>query len=200
MIPGIIYILSYIPFMMVPGHGFKDVFTYQGYMFHFHSTLTAIHPFESPWWSWPFDIRPMVLYSGNDLSPEKVSSIVSMGNPLIWWAGIPAVIFAAVAAINRRDKMMAVVLVAIAFQYIPWALVHRSVFIYHFFSTMPFVILAIVYLIKYILEKYPEIRWGIYIYLGMTAILFIIFYPVISGMEVDRAYFEQLRWLKNWVF
>ncbi len=97
---------------------------------------------------------------------------------------------------------MLVVFVAIAFQYLPWFGVSRIVFIYHFFSTVPFMILSIVYVIKALLEKYPEMKRLVYYYLALVLVLFVMFYPVLSGLEVPRWYVEVfLLWFKgNWVF
>jgi len=52
----IIYILSYTPIMGMPGEGsgLELVFRYQENMLRYHETLTAAHPFSSPWWSWIF--------------------------------------------------------------------------------------------------------------------------------------------------
>jgi dolichyl-phosphate-mannose-protein mannosyltransferase len=203
-IPGIIYILSYIPFMMVPGpgHGLYEVYTYQGHMYNYHKNLVATHSFSSPWWSWPIDLKPIWFYGGTELTPGKTSSIVSMGNPAIWWVGIISMIAAISIAFKKSDRKASIFFIALAFQYLPWALISRLTFIYHFFSSVPFMILAIVYVIKHLLDTYPEAKPAIYLYLGVVAILFIMFYPVLSGMEVDKTYVDQyLRWFKNnWIF
>lgn len=203
-IPAVIYLLSYIPFMMVPGpgHGVWNVVTYQQHIFNYHKNLVATHSFSSPWWSWPLEYKPIWFYGGTDLPAGKSSSIVSMGNPAIWWAGIMAVIAAISISYKKKDRKMMVVFVAMACQYLPWALIARLTFIYHFFSSVPFVILSIVYVIKYLKENYPETKYAIYAYLGIVALLFFMFYPVLSGALVDKSYVDQyLRWFKNnWIF
>ena len=79
--PALIYLLSYLPFMMLPGprHGIKDVFTYQTHMFNYHSKLVATHPFSSTWWEWPLIKKPIWFYGGQHLPSGISSSIVSMG-------------------------------------------------------------------------------------------------------------------------
>ena len=203
-IPAGIYLASYIPFMMVPGpgHGLKDVVAAQINMYNYHKNLVATHSFSSPWYEWPFDWKPMWFYGGSDLPAGKASSIVSMGNPAIWWAGIFAFVASILIAFKKNDRKMTVVFVAAAFQYFPWVAISRITFIYHYFSTVPFMILAIVYVIKYLMENYPETRYTIYAYLGVVALLFIMFYPIMSGMMVDRSYVDTyLRWFKtHWIF
>jgi dolichyl-phosphate-mannose-protein mannosyltransferase len=201
-IPGVIYILSYIPFMMVPGpgHGLKEVFTLQQHMYNYHSTLKAGHPFTSPWWEWPLMVKPIWFYGGSELPAGKASTIASFGNPAIWWVGIVAMVLAVLTAIRLKDKKMIVIFMAIASQYLPWALVPRIAFIYHYFSIVPFVILSIVYVMKDLIDSYPRARYAFYAYLAITAVLFIWFYPVLSGMEVNRSYIDGLKWLKTWNF
>lgn len=205
-IPVLIYGLSYIPFLNVEGgnHGLGFILENQHSMFKYHSkdVLGATHPFSSYWWQWPLMTRPLETYLGSDLAPGMSSTMTIMGNPAVWWLGIIAIIAAFFIAIKKRDKKMVVLFTAMAFQYFPWIGVTRIVFIYHFFSTVPFMILSIVYVIKELLEKYPEMKLFVYTYLTIVMLLFIMFYPVLSGLEVPRTYVDHyLLWFKNkWVF
>jgi predicted membrane-bound dolichyl-phosphate-mannose-protein mannosyltransferase len=201
-VPSLIYLLAYLPYLALPGpgHGLADVFRLQAHMLNYHRTLQATHPFSSHWWSWPLDLRPMWMYSGAGLPVGTVSTIVSFGNPAIFWLGIPCVASAAFLAVHRHDAGMGVVLTALFFQYLPWVGINRLAFIYHFFSSVPFMILCIVATVKNLELRYPRFRavtWG---YLGIAAGLFIIFYPVLSGMPVPQTYVASLRWLPTWLF
>jgi len=202
-IPAIVYLLSYIPYLMVQGHNLQSVIDNQIYMYKYHSkdVLDATHGFGSKWWSWPLMLRPMWFYGGGDLPEGMASSIVCMGNPAIWWVGTLAVFAAIVISIVKKDKSMLPVFIAAACQYIPWIFIKRVVFIYHFFSTVPFLILSIVYVIKFLLEKFPKTRYFIYGYLIIAVVLFIMFYPVLSGLLINRKYVDYiLRWLPTWDF
>jgi len=171
------------------------------YKYHSKDVLDATHDYGSKWWSWPLMLRPMWFYGSGELPEGLASSIVCMGNPAIWWVGIVAMAAAIVITIVKRDKVMVPVFIAAAFQYVPWIFIDRVVFIYHFFSTVPFLILAIVYVIKFLLEKFPKTRYVIYGYLIIVAVLFIMFYPVLSALVVSRDYVDYvLRWLPGWDF
>jgi dolichyl-phosphate-mannose-protein mannosyltransferase len=203
-IPGVIYLLSYIPYMMVKDahHGLRDVINLQVFMYDYHKNLVADHFFKSKWYTWPFDYKPMWYYMGTDLPKGMAASITSMGNPAIWWLGVLAVPLSGIIAFVKRDKKMLVIFIAIAFQYLPWIFISRITFIYHYFSTIPFMILSIVYIIKFALEKLPMLKYSVYAYLAVTLLLFIAFYPVLSGMEVPKLYIDNyLRWFKgSWYF
>ena len=32
------------------------------YMYHYHSALEATHPYQSTWWMWMLDVRPILYY------------------------------------------------------------------------------------------------------------------------------------------
>lgn len=202
LIPIGLYILSYIPFMQVPGpgHGLGDLWPYQVHMYNYHKNLHATHSFASPWWQWPFMIRPLWFYSGSGLPAGTASTMVTMGNPAVWWAGIVAVVSAAWIGFKKKDKRILLILVAIAAQYLPWVLVPRIAFIYHYFSIVPFVILAIVYVLTHWMAKYAKAKYWVYAYLALALLLFAWFYPALSGLEVSWDYISHLRWFPTWTF
>ncbi|MGI6536979.1 MAG: hypothetical protein ACOX22_01190 [Caldicoprobacterales bacterium] len=142
--------------------------------------------FQSSWWTWPFMIRPIWYYNGRDLPAGMASTIVSLGNPAVWWMGIPA-FFIALRAAWRGNKSLILLVTAIISQYIPWIFISRSAFIYHFFPMVPFLILTVVYLIKKWIEEGKSMKY-VYGYLALVLVLFIMFYPAISGLIVPKAY------------
>jgi hypothetical protein len=208
-IPASIYLAAYIPFMAVRTPGASPVTAIaavvheQEFMYSYHATLTATHPFSSSWYEWPLIVKPIWYYTGNAVLPEnKVSSIASFGNPAVWWLGIPALAALLVITIARRDKLGLFILMALAAQYVPWIVIPRKLtFIYHFFSSLPFLIFAVTYICKLIVERFPRTRYAIFGYVAIVVILFLMFYPVLSGYVVDKSYVEgYLRWFPSWYF
>jgi dolichyl-phosphate-mannose-protein mannosyltransferase len=203
-IPGIIYSLSFLPILTVPGepHTVSRLIEYQKNMYDYHSKLKATHAFGSPWYEWPFMVKPIWYYTGQSQVPEgEVSSIVSMGNPAVWWIGILAVIAAIFIVRKRKDKGMFVVLVAFFSQYVPWMLVTRLTFIYHFFAMVPFMVLCITYVLKDKIETNPVWKKWTYAYMGVVLGLFAMFYPILSGAVVSKWYVSHfLSWFRSWYF
>ncbi|MGG1514370.1 phospholipid carrier-dependent glycosyltransferase [Paenibacillus oryzisoli] len=203
LIPVTIYTLSYIPFMMVPGpgHGLKDVVTYQVHMYKYHKDLVATHPFSSPWWEWPMMLRPIWYYQAKFMPAGTLSSIVSFGNPLVWWPGFIAVLFSLYMVFINNDKRLRLLLIAYGSQYLPWILVPRLTFIYHYFAMVPFLVLILTLYIKQFLEQGPpKRRQWVLVYLGGVLLLFFLFYPILSGMIIPAKYSFFLRWLPGWNF
>ncbi|OXM87462.1 phospholipid carrier-dependent glycosyltransferase [Paenibacillus rigui] len=202
-VPMIVYILAYIPFMRVPGpgHGLADVLSYQKHMLSYHSLLTGTHPFSSSWWQWPLMNRPVWYYGAAELSPGTISSIVAIGNPLIWWVGFGAMLHLTYRAIRTGERTAVFLSVAYVSQYIPWMLVPRMTFLYHYFAMVPFLILALAYYCKQWMLEQPVKRRRLTVYLAAVAVCFILFYPVLSGLVVDRSYAEHvLKWFPRWQF
>lgn len=203
-IPLGIYILSYLPYM--PSNPDKSllevVWDNQNYMYNYHANLNATHYYQSSWYSWLIDGRPIYYYSSSSagLAAGIRASVVSMGNPAIWWTGLACLVPALYFAWVRKEKMMLVVFIGYACQLFPWILVTRCTFIYHYFTAVPFLILMIVYVIKCLYEDKIINRKVIAVYLGIVVLLYILFYPVMVGIPVKDAYIDVLRWFSTWEF
>lgn len=202
-VPAVIYFLSYIPAMLTPATGLEFFFTNQPSMYNYHSGLADDHPYGSAWWSWPLDLRPLYAYSPNrSFVPAGTSmGISSFGNPFVWWLTIPVIVGGIVQTVRRKgSRELTFLLVGFASMYLPWVLVPRVAFIYHFFPCVIFVVLGIVYFIKRFVEKDPKEKKYVYLYLAAVFVLFLAFYPVLTGIAVPTAYVENcLRWLPSWV-
>lgn len=201
-IPVGIYVLSYIPYMASnPDKSLIEiVLDNQEYMFNYHSGLDATHPFGSQWWSWPVMGRPIWYYIGPDLGDGMRATIVSLGNPLIWWVGIPAAIGSGYFAWRNKDKTMIIFYVALVLQYAPWILIDRVCFIYHFFTSVPFIIFMIVYFFKNLIEDKIIPKWVLWIYMALVVAVFLLYYPVLTGLPVSTSYVEKLRLFSTWYF
>lgn len=210
-VPGIIYFFSYIPFPFFKfddmGSTVSSFVDMQKSMFRYHSTLEARHPFESTWMSWLVDGRPIWYYAGaNEFLPgTQVASIAAFGNPVVWWAGLIGVVLLIYYSIQKKftDKIAIFILVGFASQLMPWMLVTRASFIYHYFGSVPFIILALTYVLLQLWneEKYRSKVKGIMIFLVIaTIVLFVFFYPILSGMPVPDWYAKLLEWFPSWRF
>ncbi|MDR1542177.1 MAG: phospholipid carrier-dependent glycosyltransferase [Clostridiales bacterium] len=197
-IPIAIYCVSYIPFLYAQGDvGIKGILDNQADMFRYHSKLVSEHAFSSYWFTWPFMTRPIYYYSGTAANGLK-TGISSFGNPAIWWMGIAAVFYCIRAQSKRYDGAILFLFTAYASNYLPWALVSRTTYIYHYFPSVPFIILLITYMFKNgINPKHPKAAVA---YVILAALLFIAFYPVISGFPIPMAFVDAaLKWFPTWV-
>lgn len=196
-IAAVIYLLTFVPYMII-GHTLMDVYQAQWSMFNYHSGLTATHPFSSPWWTWPLITRPVWLYV-SELPGEMVSTIAAMGNPAVWWIGLVSIIFAVKEALRAKNRICMFLAVLFFSQWLPYALISRTLFLYHFYFDVPIMILATSYFINNVWRTRGG-RATVLVYLGLVAAMFVLFYPVISGMPIPFYWRNDLRWLRSWVF
>ena len=208
MIPAAIYLLSYLPFRDYSDNGlFARMLENQATMFNYHSTLDATHPYSSPWYQWPVIARPIWYFSGQPGETLR-EGISAFGNPLVWWAGIPAFLYMILRWAKERDRTAAFLCIGYLAQYLPWVFVTRITFIYHYFPSVVFVVLMIVYgLMCWGQSANSSKRLTNLQFLALMAGygiavlgLFLMFYPVLTGQPVEAEYVSRwLRWFDSWV-
>ena len=76
-------------------------------------------------------------------TPSRRST--TRGNLAAWWLSIPAIAFAAWQAFRRRSLALALVTIMFASLWLPWARIDRATFQYHYYTALPFVLLALAY-------------------------------------------------------
>ena len=201
-IPFAIYFLSYIPIILSDKETLGYFWENQKSMLSYHSYLTATHPYGSPWWSWPLDLRPLYAYNPNrDFVPDGISQGIStFGNPLVWWLTIPAVAYLIYHSAKKgKNAEINTILTGFGAMYLPWALVSRQAFIYHFFPCVVFLVIGIAYALRELLKKYGKLKIPVASYLVLVFLLYIAYYPVLTGIKVPEIYAQMLSWLPTWV-
>ena len=205
-IPALIYYFSYYwQLQSEGGLNLSRVIQLQESMFSYHSGLGGdTHYFRSDWYEWPIIWWPMWYYSGTGYMPDGViSSISCMGNPAVWWTGLIALLatFYFLAVKKRKPDSYHLVIIGFLSQFLPWVLVPRSTFIYHYFASVPFIILCTVLMLDRIRKRSPKaFKTCAAILLVAALVLFVAFYPLESGMPVARSYAKYLRWFKWYNF
>ena len=245
LVPLVIYYVSYIPYFAYDGIGVTPkkvieaaVGTYftngqLGGMLGYHSEAGRgmDHYFYSPWYQWPVIGKPM-WYASNDFEPEGMqSTIMAMGNPAVWWTGLIAI--AAVGAIwaarhlqrdrsvslfvERDDPRFGILLLLYFGQFLPWTLVPRGTYIYHYFPCVPFLILALVLCLDVIADggaaiyalphgaegQKPREKLALALLIGLLLLalcLFIFFFPYASGVTASQEWLDACKWFKNWLW
>lgn len=213
-IPVMVYVMAYIPLMSVTGSGLTGILDNQTSMWNYHSHIKDSHPFSSQWYEWPLMIKPIWYYSGSaNVAPNLVSTIINFGNPVVWMIGSAALLFLIYSLAVRWEMAKPIpggtpynqliglfIVIAALAQYLPWALIPRKlVFIYHFFLTMPFVLLALVFAARELAERFKHLAWARYVWIvvGAVAVLFfVLYFPVLGGTPVPRWWAEGLKWLR----
>jgi hypothetical protein len=156
LIPVAVYVVSYLPWAYIENHQLFDGFPVghtgqklidlTGQMYAYHNLLTSPHPASSPWWAWPFDLKPVWFYQ-DGFAGSTAGAVYDAGNLVIWWIGAVALVFVSIMAFRRRSLALALIMIGFAAQWVSWARIDRAAFQYHYYTALPFVILALAYLV-----------------------------------------------------
>jgi dolichyl-phosphate-mannose--protein O-mannosyl transferase len=179
-VPLLIYVASYARWFGGPTIPYGwDLVEVTKQMYWYHSSLTAPHPAGSPWWSWPLVLKPVYWYLGSP-GPNATAVIYDAGNIVLFWGGVAAFAWAAVASIRARSWSLAILVFALLTQYVAWIPITRVLFFYHFFTALPFYLLILAAALAALWES-GRAR-AVTGYLTLAAAAFAFFYPFISGL------------------
>lgn len=188
-LPVVVYFASYIP-MFLTGHSLTIWWEMQKQMWWYHTGLDATHAYTSAWWSWPFMIRPLYLYTSDEVG-GMVSRIYAAGNPLVFWFGAASVFLSFFYALLEKNKKLALVVFSYFVFFVPWAASPRIMFLYHYLPSIPFMAIAT----GYVLRKSP----GMILPFFITATMFFVyFYPHWTGLPVPLWLDQSYYWVPNW--
>jgi len=144
-------------------------------------------------WSWFLPGRSTI-YSF--VGGEKVTAIIGLGHPLIFW--LWPVVFLALAKetlANLPHKKQLGLFFVLAFfsaLFFPWLVSLRPTFLFYVLPTVPFVCLGIAYLLEKIWEQG---KWGkivVTFYLLAVFGLFLLYLPLLSGQPISWQHFRVL--------
>ncbi len=189
----------------------QSLWHYHTEIYNFHINLSASHSYAAKAYTWPFMLRPTAFFwrdkdSGclfNTASSDCVSTITSLGNPLIWWAAALATSVLAASWFRTRDKTTTLLALGIFAGFFPWLLLpNRTMFEFYVVSYSPWVILILVAGLRAWFQNSASPRkaanWiaGLLITMALASAFF---YPIWSGMWISYDFWRLHMWLPSWI-
>ena len=211
LIPAGIYYLSYYPYGIAKGMDggismlfdtdyAKIVLDNQKFMFTYHAGVDANHPYSSSWYQWLVDGRP-ILYYLRSLPNNYKSAFGAFLNPLVCWGGLLAMMAMIWRTLWHKDSKAMFILIGYLSQLVPWMFISRITFAYHYFPCLIFLVLAICHVFNSFRLRDREWKVQVYTATALCLLLFIAFYPVLTGVPTPRAYTDLLVWVPGaWPF
>ena len=225
LLPIAVYFVIYLPWFHHFGWSFKDWWENQTAMLNYHRQLrtndldpkthqyTPTHPYYSRAWTWPFMLRPVNFFLRN-LNPG-IRQILDIGNPAIFWGSVWAFPFVAYMWRRRRDWRAGFIVVPALSLYVPWLLVTRPQFFFYVLPMTPFMVLAIVFLLRDLAattivlrdpvtgervesSRLPYLPFVVAFVL-IAVVLFIWFWPVLTGAPLTDTMWRARVWFRGWV-
>ncbi|MBI4059041.1 glycosyltransferase family 39 protein [Candidatus Microgenomates bacterium] len=189
LIVPVIYLVSYIPFF-TSGHTVSQFIELQQQMWWYHTGLRAQHDYQSAALSWPLMVRPVWLFV--DHKDDLVANIYILGNPLIFWGGLVAMVIAGVVGLLRRQGNLLFVVGGWSIMFLPWAASPRVMFLYHYLPAIPFLSLAIGWWLS------TQNKKTIAYCLLPIALSYLFFFPHWTGIFVPGWLDNLYYWLPSW--
>ena len=215
LLPFIVYLLSYGQWWL-QGHTIKQFYELHQQIWWYQTGLKATHGYQSAALTWPILYRPVWFYVKyqdvvkNGMKQLYIGNIYTMGNPLIWWAGLAGILYLVHQLadwflhwwkdIKLKTSLLPLGIVLIGYfgMFLPWTLSPRIMFLYHYLPSIPFLCLGLAYTLSQIRKTGPIGRKGVTIYLILVVLAFIYFYPQWSALPLPQKWVDQYYWLPSW--
>lgn len=193
----------------------QSLWQYHVTMYNSASQITSGHTYASPAWQWPLLLRPTGMYyhqdafgvDGCQAANGCAQVISSIPNPLVWYAGVAAVLYLAYRFVITRDWRYALVLTGVAVTYVPWLFFPaRTVFQFYTVLILPFMLLALTFALQDIAGSGRSDTYRrhtgqrlVLVFLGVAVLLAAFWYPVISAMPVPYDFWRLHNWMPSWI-
>ncbi|MBA3743255.1 phospholipid carrier-dependent glycosyltransferase [Sporichthya sp.] len=109
------------------------------------------HPYQSDWKTWPVEKRSIYYYLGPDEGGGKHRYLYLIGNPVVWWGTLGGVALTllgwllAPGLFRPHRRRLALLAVTYLGSYLPFMLISRPMFLYHYFFPLMFSLAFAVY-------------------------------------------------------
>ncbi len=184
---------------------------YHSEMLNFHTGLTESHPYQANPWSWLVMGRPTSFFydSPSDCGAKNCArEVLALGTPILWWIGTIAIAviigFWIKSLVDRTtDSAATIVVVGILAGYLPWfAMQQRTMFSFYAIVIEPFMIVAIVYCAKLLLDSDLKPAVSHSIVGGLFALVmlcFLYFLPLYTGQTITYDDWKMRMWFDSWI-
>ena len=193
------YLASWTGWFVSHGWGYRSndpigsFIAYHQQMYHFHSTLSMQHPYQTPASTWLAMLRPTSFFFENH--DGLVNAINPIGNPVIWFGGIAALGFLFSWFVTNRDRVSVLVFTGFIAGYLPWLLYpNRTSFQFYSVVFEPWILLVITLM----LYRYRAVRLASVGSL-VTFGVFVFFLPIYLGLPIPLWFWQIHMWLPSWI-
>lgn len=178
--------------------------------------LISSHPYGSTPASWPLLKRGIRYWTGG----EGDSSIYLFGNPLVWVTAFTSVLFWLVFQFvmilrdqrhyeiseswrgirERVDNAGGMLFLAWMLHFLPFFMLHRQLFLYHYFPALYFSILMFGFSVDLVFSRSSKsVKWVLSLGLALSIVAcFVLWSPWTYGLTVTTKYCESLKLRSQW--
>jgi dolichyl-phosphate-mannose-protein mannosyltransferase len=188
------------------------------YAFHTGFLNDSTHIYQSNPWGWLLLNRPVGVDAQLDIQPGQqgcaaaagstcLRQVLLLGNPVVWWFGTIAALWAVVAWVSRRDWRYGLVTVGVAVTWLPWLRYDdRPIFSYYAVAILPFLVLGATLLLGEVLGRAdagPRRRAAGAAAVGSVLVLVVMsfawFWPIWTDQLVTNREWLSRMWFRRWI-
>ena len=213
-LPFAVYMATYIP-MFAAGQGLEHWWFLSDESYKFHASLTTQHGWQSEFWQWPINARPVFFF----VEGGTHSKIYNLGNPLVYWMSLPALAFSLWQGVKfiriRIEKGSRIAIwgrlgetqAALIFVFVCWLVLWlfwatnpRTLFSYHYIPAFVFAVLALGYVVHWLWNesRFDRSRQIAIVFLVAVGVTFVYFYPHLAAVDVPQWLDDQYYWFGSW--
>jgi dolichyl-phosphate-mannose-protein mannosyltransferase len=194
---------------LVPSNFVEKITELNRVMFTSSSGMTATHPNSSKWYTWPIMQRSVFYWQDNATSTDSQHSyIYLLGNPFIYWLGTISVIMLILVSIFKliirkklsidpeTSKVMIFITIGYLANLLPFMLIGRVMFLYHYETALIFSIMAVAFLVDIMVPKKKVIAIVLILAIALSA--FIYWSPLTYGTPLTDLQMKSRMWLTTW--
>ncbi len=170
------------------------------------------HVGASPWYTWPIMKHPMGWWSPSSVPAGEKAMIVLVGNPVVWWGGLAAVVIGLAMFLTRRQRFAGregaylLALGGVLLNFLPFAGIQRIMYLYHYLFALLFVIMLGAFstgVLSGWMEAPDRLWWfrtrrsaiGYVALAGLLAVGFVYFLPFTYGGVMSTAAWDARFWV-----
>lgn len=165
-------------------------------MYALQTQVLSSHTYQSDWWSWPLMIRPIWYFYEPDTGAQR--GVLLIGNPVIMWGGLAAVLACLGAWFKSRSKpALAAALLWIASIAI-YVVIPKSLgFYYYYHVSGLFICVALAIAFHHFDGGRGKGREEWFVAAALVA--FVYFYPILAASPLqDSQGFTHWMWFPSW--
>ncbi len=199
----------------------RSLWHYHAMIYDFHTgdyLRDATHPYQSHPRGWLTLNRPVGVSVQNHIEAGTqgcaagadsycIRQVLALGNPVLWFAAVPALVVSGWQWLVRRDWRFSVPVLAVASSWLPWfAYDDRPIFLFYAVVTVPFSCAALAMVCGVVLgraDASPVRRSAgtvlIITLVGGVGVCFAYFFPLWTGQILTHEQWLGRIWFGSWI-
>jgi len=193
------YCLTFLPAFFYAENALtlSGFIAFQKEMYALQTQVLPPHTYQSQWWSWPLAIRPIWYFYENYDGAQR--GVLYLGNPLIMWGGLVAVVACLVAWFRERAIRPLAMALLWAGSLAIYIVIPKSLgFYYYYFLSSIFLCLVLAVAFDHF-DRGKKLKREIW-FTAASLAMFAYFFPIISAVPLPSGgSFQNWMWLPSWL-